>query len=155
MFLHKVCHEHITQSTNLFTSTRAAPSGRYARSLRYMLQRASERRVLPDNSPRRQSHEELHPEPRHTIANQSRSPTQLLTTPSAPHHQGLPFPPQHRVMGETPMLPGSVTLPSQQWYDPTQEYSDPEANAWATMELNTGAVAVNGMEAYMIPVGYV
>lgn len=58
-------------------------------------------------------------------------------------------------MGETPMFPGSVTLPSQQWYDPTQEYSDPEANAWATMELNTGAVAVNGMEAYMIPVGYV
>jgi hypothetical protein len=35
------------------------------------------------------------------------------------------------------------------------DYSDPEANAWATIELNTGAVAINGMEAYMIPVGYV
>jgi hypothetical protein len=53
------------------------------------------------------------------------------------------------------MFPASVPAQPQQWYDPTMEYTDAEANAWATMELNTGAVAVNGMEAYMIPVGYV
>lgn len=54
------------------------------------------------------------------------------------------------------MFPGAHGHP-QQWYDPsTDQYSSNlEMHAWATMELNTGAVALNGMEAYMIPVGYV
>ncbi|KAF8578439.1 hypothetical protein K439DRAFT_1638799 [Ramaria rubella] len=126
------------------------PSGRYARSLRYMLRRAGERRVLPEHSPRRPPREDLPPEHRAALANQPRSPTQMFHPSQQHHHQGgMPFPPH------MPAFPGPGGMPpGQQWYDPTMEYGDSDANAWATMELNAGAVAVNGMEAYMIPVGY-
>lgn len=151
MFLRKVCHQHNIPSV-AHKFVRTAPSGRYARSLRYMLQRASERRVLPENSPLRQTREELQPDPR-IVVNQQRSPTQMFQ-PQVPQHQGFPFA-QHRMIVDPQPFPGGVPAQPQQWYDPTMDYADPEANAWATMELNTGAVAVNGMEAYMIPVGYV
>lgn len=118
-----------------------------------MLRRANERRVLPGSSPYRQPREELQPDIR-TVAPQPRSPTQMFT-PQVPLPQGIQFP-HHRTMGDVSLFPGGVLAQPQQWYDATMDYGgDPEANAWATMELNTGAVAANGMEAYMIPVGCV
>ena len=141
-----------------------------------MLQRASERRVIPENSPHRQTREELQPDPR-MVVNQQRSPTQIfqpqIPPPPPPplpqqqqhqqqqqqqqqQHQAFPFAHHHRLIAaDAPPHGFPIAAHAAQWYDPTIEYADPEANAWATMELNTGAVAVNGMEAYMIPVGYV
>jgi hypothetical protein len=62
---------------------------------------------------------------------------------------------QQRMMGDMSMFPGGGQAQPPQWYDPSMDQygGDLEMHAWATMELNTGAVAINGMEAYMIPVG--
>jgi hypothetical protein len=116
-----------------------------------MLRRASERRVLPDQSPQRPPREELAPDQR-ASSSQPRSPTQAL----GPHHQqGVPAFNQQRMMGDMSMFPGGGQAQPPQWYDPSMDQygGDLEMHAWATMELNTGAVAINGMEAYMIPVG--
>ncbi|KAF8519106.1 hypothetical protein BU17DRAFT_66051 [Hysterangium stoloniferum] len=133
------------------------PSGRYARSLRYMLRRAEERRVLPGRSPSRPL---ISPDQQRSHGTPSRSPTQHYQP-----HVTMTYSPHPRMREDDSNMypaPGGITTmttattgghdgPPIQWYDP---YTEPEMQTWATMELNTGAVMNNGMEAYMIPVGY-
>jgi len=65
---------------------------------------------------------------------------------------------QQRMLGpDMAFFPGGgMGQPPPQWYDPSMDNynGDLEMQAWATMELNTGALTEHGMEAYMIPVGY-
>ncbi|GJJ09858.1 hypothetical protein Clacol_004082 [Clathrus columnatus] len=147
-----------------------APAGRYARSLRFMLRRAAERRVLPDDSPRRLSRDiefeespdlqHMHPAVAYSQPQQAHS---QYRSPPPQQYVGQMHPQQHHQshqnqipshpMAYGPSPPGiyAGSIPVQTgWYDPYNNEMQP----WENMDLNAGAVMVDGMEAYMIPVGY-
>lgn len=127
-----------------------------------MIRRAAERRVLPD-SPRRvppdiefeeASHDFQHMHagvyPQQQDHSQYRSPTGQQYVGQMQRH---PHPNQMSGMAYGPMpqeaYAGSMMYPQAGgWYDPYAEMQP-----WGNMDLNAGAVMVNGMEALMIPVG--
>jgi hypothetical protein len=77
---------------------------------------------------------------------QQQQPPSLSYAPHARMHE-------EESSGAYPNPGGMATgpPPAMQWYEPP--YAESETQPWATMDLNTGAVMSNGMEAYMIPVG--
>lgn len=161
MSWNKVCFSFYLVEHRVFILFKnQAPAGRYARSLRLMLRRAAERRVLPDDSPQRllpdvefeeaaNDHQYMHrgAYPQQQDRSQFRPSTvqqYVAQMQSQPQHQMQP-----NVYGTFPpgMYAGS-THPQPGYYD-----AYPEVQPWGNMDLNAGAVMVGGMEAYMIPVG--
>ncbi|KIJ46403.1 hypothetical protein M422DRAFT_165228, partial [Sphaerobolus stellatus SS14] len=191
----KAIKKDVEELANVLEQT---PSQRYARSLRYMLRKASERNVLPEDKSAgpmvRHKMDVVTPPIPHanppnisptSSSNPSRSPTALFhpqhpqhMVPPHQQHPGGMQPPSH-VYGPPP--PGMGYPPpshhpqyqhqqhqqhqqhyqqhpqaqQQQWYPEQQMYGEPDMHVWANMDLNAGAVMNGGMEAYIIPAGYV
>lgn len=113
-----------------------------------MLRKAGERHVLPDDSGDRRARADM---PRDQGA--SASPSSSTRSPTVHFYAGAPHQPIHPYLTYS-QSHGPPPRPQQQqaWFE-GQAYADPDAHAWANMDLNAGAVVNSGMEAFMIPVG--